>query len=864
MFTWNFQYMSRSRLAETFKQLMLTGQTGSVLIRIHTSIHKKDDAVELARFIKGLMPDAKIFGTSTSAVINWGKLTQNQCVISITQMQEGRIETAMIPTLDENGDPIDTEDLCKKIKNDLIEEDTKLLLTFSTKKFLDIYNFVDKSNTYCPEVKMIGGLADTPENYYGFLFDETGAYEDAILMAAFSGSELETSVSYASGVEVVGNEEEITDCYGPCILSINDEKAVKRHKLVLEDVDSKFKNLFPFVYSDAPGIPFYMSYGKDKSIAELFPVEEDYIRKTLPKKGDLDIDKKDDYIYANHYVIPGKKLSRAFIYDRKIISDNRALFQTVENFEKAETLFGYTCVVRSQIYSNCVKWELSAYENCNICGCVTAGEITNCNGRNTFANCTFSLAVAGEEKGTQEYNPYAFARTDSLAEDNMDLLEYLMGIEGELASFEEESSVNSIRKFINDCEVKLLYADKEDVFNEAALIMDMKTKGYDRICYINVFNASDMKTVFSPREVQITRNSLINKCINYVRKRHYRLYILDEWLLAIGAPSHIVSLNSFVTHMEELQKILFETSKETIAIVPGFCVMDGCTIDNINSVYAAARIEMGQKNVQFYISDAENEKIDEEKIREYYRMVNVINYAIAHDQIIPYFQGIYDNETKSIHHYESLMRLKDETGRVYNPASFLDAARSFGLLYDNISMIMIKKVFEKFKNVKNKSVSINLGLRDIKNRKLVEFIYDFLRTAEHPENFVFEILENEDVDDYNALIKFVDTIHNLGGKISIDDFGSGYSNLQHIVNIHSDYLKIDGSIVRNCCDNKEAENLIALISGWKKVSSKNIKIVAEFVENEQIQDKLLFYAIDYSQGYLFSKPMPFTEDMIND
>lgn len=864
MFTWNFQYMSRSRLAETLDQLMLTGQKGSVLIRIHTSIHKKDDAVELARFIKDKMPNARIFGTSTSAVINWGKLTRNQCVVSITQMQEGKIETAMIPTLDENGDPVDTDVLCKKIKDDLIVDNTKLLLTFSTKKFLDIYNFVDKSNTYYPEVKMIGGLADTPEDYYGFLFDETGAYEDAILLAAFSGNELESAVSYATGVEVVGDEEEITDSLGPCIFSINGEEASKKHFPILADEDSKFKNLFPFVYSDAPGIPFYLSYGTGKSLAELFPVEEDYLRRSLSKKDSADIDKKGDYICANHYVVPGKKISRAFIYDRKIISDNRALFQTVENFEKAETLFGYTCIVRSSIYSNCVKWELSAYENCNICGCVTVGEITNCNGRNTFANCTFSLAVAGEERTTQEFNPYAFSRTDSLAEDNMDLLEYLMEIEGKYASIEDESSANSIRKFINDCEIKLQYADKEDVFNEAAMIMDMKTKGYDRICYINVFNVSNIKTVFSPREIQITKNTLMNKCISYVRKRHYRLYNLDEWLFAVGAPSHIVSLNSFVAHMEELQKILFETSKETIAIVPGFCVMDGCTIDNINSVYAAARIEMGQKNIQFYISDAEYEKLDEEKIREYYHMVNVINYAIAHDQIIPYFQGVYDNETKSIHHYESLMRLRDENGKIYNPASFLDAARSFGLLYDNISMIMIRKVFERFRNVKNRSVSINLGLRDIKNRKMVEYIYDFLRTAEHPENFVFEILENEDVDDYNALIKFVDTIHNFGGKISIDDFGSGYSNLQHIVNIHSDYLKIDGSIVKNCCNNKEAENLIALISGWKKISSKNIKIVAEFVENKEIQDKLLFYSIDYSQGYLFSKPMPFTEEMIND
>ena len=102
----------------------------------------------------------------------------------------------------------------------------------------------------------------------------------------------------------------------------------------------------------------------------------------------------------------------------------------------------------------------------------------------------------------------------------------------------------------------------------------------------------------------------------------------------------------------------------------------------------------------------------------------------------------------------------------------------------------------------------------------------------------------------------MDRIHDLGGKISIDDFGSGYSNLQHIANIHSDYLKIDGSIVKRCCEDPEQEKLIALISGWKDLSEKEIRVIAEFVENAEIQKRLLKYDIDYSQGYLFSKPEP--------
>lgn len=93
VFTWNFQYISKARLAEAFQQLMLDPKTGDILIRIHTAIHQADEAVDLAKFIKTQVPEAHIFGTSTSAVISWGRLSGNQCVISVTQMSEGSIRS---------------------------------------------------------------------------------------------------------------------------------------------------------------------------------------------------------------------------------------------------------------------------------------------------------------------------------------------------------------------------------------------------------------------------------------------------------------------------------------------------------------------------------------------------------------------------------------------------------------------------------------------------------------------------------------------------------------------------------------------------------------------------------------------------
>jgi FOG: EAL domain len=365
-----------------------------------------------------------------------------------------------------------------------------------------------------------------------------------------------------------------------------------------------------------------------------------------------------------------------------------------------------------------------------------------------------------------------------------------------------------------------------------------------------------MRAVFSEQAIEKTHSRFLSECAAFAARKNYRVYLLRQWKMAVAVPSFMVSLEDFTEDMRSLQKRLFETKDDYIPVVSVFCIIDECTAETLNAVYDAARLEMHRKNIQFHVCNGKEEELDEESILEKYRMVNVINYALAHDGVVPYYQGIYDNREKKIHHYEALMRLKDEGGRTYAPSAFLDVARSYGLLYDALSREMLRKVFDMFRDSEDNSVSINLGMRDIKNEELTRYIYGFLSTARHPEHFIFEILENEDVDEYETLLRFVDRIHKLGGKISIDDFGSGYSNLLHVASIPANFLKIDGSIVKECCKNKASEGLVQMISTWNGISGRDTRIVAEYVESKAIQEKLLEYSIDYSQGYLFSKPVP--------
>ena len=831
MFSWNLQYISKTRLADALRQLMIDSEKGDILVRIHTAIHTADESVDLAAFIKSIVPSAHIIGTSTPAVIHEGKLHLDQCLISVTQMSGSKLTSVKMELhAPESETESSASILCSRVRNSLESYENSFILIFFTDTYRDIKRFVDASNFVMPGVPMIGGvaggtnLAVNGSAQHGFVFDENGWSDNALIAACISGDELDSVSSVITGVQVVDDEFEITEAEGNMIRGINGMSAPEKYREVVGD-DIKEKPelafLFPFVYSKHHDVPFMFGYS-------------------------------DDGLHTNHNMDAGEKIKRGYIYDRKIIADNRSAFNLIESFPKAETVFGYTCRDRSRIYPNSVLWELSIYENSNISGCLTEGEIGCIDNMNVFTNCSFVLSAVGEKEAFQSYNPYVFTNSESIEADNGQLIEYLMHVESEFGS--DTAIAAELKDFVRSCELKLLYTENESILNEAALNMDIKMKGYDRVCLIDVLDTSRMRIVFTEEKIEATNKRYISKCASFVSGKDYRIYLINKWMIAIAAPSYMVSLQNFTDDMKQLQRSLFETSEQFISLVPLFCIINGFNEENLNSAYTSARIEMTRKNIQFYVFDGGGEEIDEESIRKRYHMVNVINYALSHDKVIPYFQGIYDNEKKTIHHYEALIRLEDENGVIYYPADFLEVARSFGLLYDELSLTMIRKVFDIFKDTPDKSVSINLGIRDIKNEAVTEQIFGFLATADYPGNFIFEILENEDFDDYDLILRFVETVHKFGASISIDDFGSGYSNLVHLASIPYDYLKIDGSIVKNCCKVEDCENLVALISGWKRLSVRNLKIIAEFVESDDIQETVLRYDIDFSQGYLFSVP----------
>ena len=234
------------------------------------------------------------------------------------------------------------------------------------------------------------------------------------------------------------------------------------------------------------------------------------------------------------------------------------------------------------------------------------------------------------------------------------------------------------------------------------------------------------------------------------------------------------------------------------------------------------------------------------------RVIELLNYAIYNDGVVPYYQGIRDNHDGQIHYYEALMRLIGAGGEVNSPVVFLGIAKKYRL-YSTLSHMMIDQVLRDFAD-RQDSVSINISAYDVKSKDFVNWFFGRLGEFPNPVRITVEFVESEDFRESEEFITFVKRLRQAGCKISVDDFGTGYSSLEEVIHLEPDYIKVDGSII--CGLEEKPKNMVLLKTIVFLARQLGLKTIAEFVENEGTQVLLEESGMDYSQGYLFSKPLP--------
>ena len=357
-------------------------------------------------------------------------------------------------------------------------------------------------------------------------------------------------------------------------------------------------------------------------------------------------------------------------------------------------------------------------------------------------------------------------------------------------------------------------------------------------------------------------NNILNQLLRLLKKEIKNQILLNlERRLCIEIKNTHVDVFT-VTIFEELNEMEIMEVKNIIfnnIVTSQFNLLDcdikididitiGCSkgVDKNLQVYAEKALHNAKMNyIHFMYYDSnlyKNHFLNEE-------LLSALHRNIKEKTVEPFFQPIQDNKTSQIAKYEALMRIYDKDGNIIMPQVFLGKARKYRL-FNKLMEILILKVINYVKKYRI-HVSINLDYNDILNPSMKDLIVSNIKNTDIGTYLTIEILESKKINNFYLVNDFINDLKTYDVQIAIDDFGSGFSNYEHILNINTDYIKLDGSLIKKI-DEDVYYNLVKSIVLFCK--EQNIKVVAEFVSDLKILRYVKSLDIDYSQGYYIGKP----------
>jgi len=399
----------------------------------------------------------------------------------------------------------------------------------------------------------------------------------------------------------------------------------------------------------------------------------------------------------------------------------------------------------------------------------------------------------------------------------------------------------------------MLYTDPlTQLKNRRALIEEKcKSQGIS-LALLNIDRFSQVNDLYGENfgdKVLIHFSTLLKNCLSHFQG--YDLYRLgsDEFVI-ISKNSNAKELSHNISRIaDKISQTAIEIDDQEILlnITAGISnEIKQQLLPTANMALKAARRE--GVNIEIYSNSL---SLNDEYENNIY-WIKEIKEAIKEDRIVLYYQPIVDNKNSEVKKFETLIRLIDKKGNIVTPYYFLEIAKK-SKLYKELTKIVIKKSFETFKK-NDYEFSINLTIDDILDHNITEMIFEMLQEYKLSDRLIFEIVESESIENFKAVGEFIKQVKSYGCRIAIDDFGTGYSNFEHLMRLQADFIKIDGSIIKEITHNKRSELITSVIVAFAK--GMHIETIGEYVESETIHNKLIELGVNKSQGYYFGEAKP--------
>ena len=237
--------------------------------------------------------------------------------------------------------------------------------------------------------------------------------------------------------------------------------------------------------------------------------------------------------------------------------------------------------------------------------------------------------------------------------------------------------------------------------------------------------------------------------------------------------------------------------------------------------------------------------------------------ALEKNRFRLYYQPIVSlSEREQPRRYEVLLRVaqqphSNQDGGLVLPATFIPAAERYGLM-GAIDRWVIEAAFRDYAQGAgrtNARISINLSGNSLGDQGLLDFIeLQLARYSFSPAQVCFEITETAAIHNLSRAAQLMTALKRRGCQLALDDFGSGLSSFHYLKTLPVDYLKIDGSFIKDINNNPSDCALVAAINQMSH--TLGLQTIAEYTHNQTIVERLRELGVDYAQGYFFGKPAP--------
>ncbi len=794
------------------------------------STQSLDVARQLADVALNRLSQATLIGQSARHVICDNCLESTCTLVIVSEFNETRLTSAVQPF---TGNPNqDSQDLVSQLE---LSEDTKTVISLCDQVEGRDYPIYGAFENHSYALPVAGGLCQ--ENEFGrWVMHNEQTYQHACVAVALTNPNLKVWSDAYSEWNPIGMKLRVTHAIGNRLYALNDKPAIEVFKHYLADgKDLPFSQLMSF--------PLYRELGRKKGISTPLRINDDG---SIEFDSPWQIGEEAQFCY-NHPSLTAEKVRHG--------AEMLAMHQP-------ESVIIYNCVSRLEFIDS--KLELKPFEGIvNACGAYCMGELYRTEERQDILHHSLTYIAMRESDKVNEFRCEDF-KCDSTVSPLLNLVRNAVADLDSMNTQMEKKLHQQARRLTESYRIDSLTGLPNRIVLKERLNTILFT---EHLLTLKLTNFHEVNDKYGYQVGDQLLLDLSNHLVERLQLRVVKRSKIKVELFSIGVGEWAIIFNTsaggakikerFVEFADEVERVNFEPYGLTdidylsVSLCGGFASRCDFLTDNSDEILLKA-IEARRYGVRnnTHITNAKDIQVSEEERKERMGWLSCVSRAILDQNIITYSQPIVEAGTHEMIGQECLVRIMEADGTIVPPGKFLPMIADTHL-YTRLSRHMIKNTIGYMAD-KQSPFSINLSPQDLLSDKTLEVLETAISGMNDPTRLGLEVLESEQIRDYGRMIEVCDHFRSLGARIIVDDFGSGYSNIDEIIKLEPQIIKLDGSLIRNIDKDQKQRNIASQLVRLCQVF--NAKTVAEFVHNQQVCEIAEQMGVDYLQGYYFGEP----------